>query len=111
MQNLNVEKEDNKIKEPKLMIWGAIIALGFFTALVAFYFKFIVNSISNITASSTISTIFVSLILLLIIRNATEYIIMVIVTCKDEMSLAINIAIGSSIQIAFLVLPFIIILS
>jgi len=94
-----------------LTIWGIIITLKFFTALVAFYSKFIVNSISNITASGTVSTTFVGLILLLIIKNAIKYIIAVIVAYKDKISLAINITIRSSIQITFLVLPFIIILS
>ena len=65
--------------------------------LVAFYSEFIVNSISNIIASSTISTTFVSLILLLIIRNAAKYIIAVIVAYKDKISLVINITIKSSI--------------
>ena len=69
-----------------------------------------VNSISNITVSGTVSTTFVSLILLLIIRNAAKYIIAVTVACKDKISLVINIAIKSSIQIALLVFPFIIIL-
>ncbi|XTI87287.1 hypothetical protein V2W45_1467868 [Cenococcum geophilum] len=100
--DLNVEKEDNEIKEPKLTIWGVIITLRFSTALIAFYSKFIVNSISNITASGTISTTFIGLILLLIIRNATKYIIAVIVAYKDKISLVINIAIKSSIQIALL---------
>ncbi|XTI87255.1 hypothetical protein V2W45_1467847 [Cenococcum geophilum] len=82
---------------------GAIITLKFSTVLVAFYSKFIVNSISNITASGTISTTFVSLILLLIVRNATKYVIAVIVACKDKISLVINVAIR-------FILPFIIIL-
>jgi len=93
-----------------LTIWGAIITLEFSTALVAFYFKFMVNSISDIIVSGTVSTTFVSLILLLIIRNAAEHATAVIVAFKDEMSLVINIAIRSSIQIALLVLPFVIIL-
>ena len=65
--------------------------------LVAFYSKFIVSSISNITASGTISTTFISLILLLIIRNAAKYAIVVIVAWKDKISLVINVAIRSSI--------------
>ena len=78
--------------------------------LVAFCFKFIVNSISDVTASGTVFTTFISLILLLIIRNAAKYIIAVIVAYKDKISLVINVVIKSSIQIALLVLPFIIIL-
>ena len=97
IQDLNTEKEDNKIKEPKLTIQGAIITLRFSTMLVAFYSKFMVNSISNIIVSGTISTTFISLILLLIVRNATKHIIVVIVACKDEISLVINVAIKSSI--------------
>ena len=65
--------------------------------LVALYSEFIVNSISNITASGTISTTFVSLILLLIIRNAAKYVIAVIVAYKDKISLVIKVAIRSSI--------------
>jgi Ca2+:H+ antiporter len=56
-----------------------------------------VNSISNITVSGTVSTTFVGLILLLIVRNAAKYIIAVIVAYKDKMSLVINVAIRSSI--------------
>ena len=94
-----------------MTIWGVIITLRFFTTLIAFYSKFIVNSISNITANGIISTIFVGLILLLIIRNITKYIIVVTLAYKDEISLAINVVIGSSIQITLLVLLFIIILN
>jgi len=79
------------------MIWGAIITLGFSTMLIAFCSDFMVNSISNITASGTVSTTFISLILLPIIRNAAKYIIAVIVAYKDKISLVINIAIRSSI--------------
>ena len=79
------------------MIWGAIITLRISTALVAFCSEFIVNSISNIIASGTISTTFISLILFLIIRNAAKYIIAVIVAYKDKISLAINITIRFSI--------------
>ena len=79
--------------------------------LITFCFKFIVNSISNITASGTISITFISLILLLIIGNAAKYIIVVTVAYKNKISLVINVAIRFSIQITLLVLPFIIILS
>jgi len=56
-----------------------------------------VNSISDVMASGTISTTFISFILLLIVRNAAKYIIAVTVACKDKISLVINVAIKSSI--------------
>jgi Ca2+:H+ antiporter len=94
-----------------LTIWGVIITLGFSTALVTFYSKFMVNSISDIIVSGTISTTFVGLILLPIVGNAAKHVIAVIVAYKDKMSLVINVAIRFSIQIALLVLPFVVILS
>ena len=97
VQDLNVKKEDDGIKEPQLTIWGAIITFGFFTALVAFCSKFMVDSISDVTASGTVSITFVGLILLPIVGNAAEYTIVVTVACKDKMSLAINVVIRSSI--------------
>ena len=74
-----------------------IAYLDLVTLLEAFYSEFIVNSISDITASGTISPTFVGLILLLIVRNAAKYVTAVIVAFKDKISLVINIAIRSSI--------------
>ena len=92
------------------MIWGAIITLGLSTALVALCSEFMVDSIGDVTASGTVSTTFVGLILLPIVGNAAEHATAVTVACKDKMNLAINVAIGSSIQIALLVLPFVVVL-
>jgi len=67
------------------------------TTLVAFYSKFIVNSIRKVIVSGTISTTFISLILLPIISNATKYVIAVIVAYKDKIDLVIGVAIKFSI--------------
>ena len=97
VQDLNIKEEDNKIKEPKLMIQGVIITFKLSTALIAFCSEFIVNSISDSTVSSTVFITFVGFILLLIVTNAAKYVIAVTVAYKDKMSLIINIAIRSSI--------------
>ncbi|XTI86154.1 calcium/proton exchanger [Cenococcum geophilum] len=76
-----------------LNIEGALITLTISTTLVAFCSKFIVNSISEVIAGSTISTTFISLILLLIVSNATKYVIAVIVAYKDKIDLVIGITI------------------
>jgi len=72
----NAEVEDDEIDKPQLTIWGALITLAISTTLVAFCSKFIVNSISEVTASSTISTTFVGLILLPIVGNAAKHVIL-----------------------------------
>lgn len=63
-----------------------------------------------ITASGHISKTFVGLILLPIVGNAAEHATAVTVAIKDKMDLAIGVAIGSSMQIALLVLPLVVVL-
>lgn len=50
------------------------------------------------------------MILLPIVGNAAEHATAVTVACKDKMDLAIGVAVGSSMQIALLVLPLIVVL-
>ena len=69
------------------------------------------NSIDAITEEgSGISKTFVGLILLPIVGNAAEHATAVTVACKDKMDLAIGVAVGSSMQIAMLVLPLIVVI-
>jgi len=64
-----------------------------------------VNSINNITASGTVSTTFVGFIILLIIKNAAKYIISVIITCKDKISLVINVVINNKFNLLSNLVP------
>jgi Ca2+:H+ antiporter len=97
--------------EPQLHIWVAVFTLAASTAVVALCAEFMVDSISAITSgNSAISAEFVGLILLPIVGNAAEHATAVTVACKDKMDLAIGVAIGSSMQIALLVIPFSVIL-
>ena len=64
-----------------------------------------VDGISSVTASGAISVEFVGLILLPIVGNAAEHATAVTVAVKDKMDLAIGVAVGSSMQIALLVIP------
>lgn len=57
-----------------------------------------------------ISKTFVGLILLPIVGNAAEHATAVTVAVKDKMDLAIGVAVGSSMQIALLVLPLVVVL-
>jgi Ca2+:H+ antiporter len=97
--------------EQKLHISVAVFTLAASTSLVALCAEFMVDSISSITSgNNSISVVFVGLILLPIIGNASEHITAVTVACKDKMDLAIGIAVGSSMQIALLIIPFSVIL-
>lgn len=99
-------------EQPQLHIWVAISTLAATTAVVAICAEFMVDSIDSITSKSSggISVVFVGLILLPIIGNASEHATAVTVAWKDKMDLAIGVTLGSSMQIAVLVIPFAIIL-
>ena len=95
------DKDDEEI--PQLSKIGALVTLAGSTVLVAICAEFMVDGISAISGS--ISPEFIGLILLPIVGNAAEHATAVTVAIKDKMDLAIGVAVGSSLQIALLVLP------
>ena len=104
------EMAEKEAETPQLSIWVAIATLLFSTVLVALNAEYLVDSINSITCGGGISKTFVGLILLPIVGNAAEHATAVTVAVKDKMDLAIGVAIGSSMQIALLVLPFVVVL-
>lgn len=105
-----MEDEDER-EEPQLSIGVAIFTLAASTVLVALNAEFLVDSINAVTCHSNgISKTFVGLILLPIVGNAAEHFTSVSVAIKDKMDLAIGVAVGSSMQIALLVLPLVVVI-
>jgi Ca2+:H+ antiporter len=97
-------------EEPELTPWAAGVVLLAVTVAVAACAEYLVGSIDDIVETSHINKTFIGLILIPIVGNAAEHVTAVIVSMKDKMDLAINVAIGSSLQIALLVTPFLVIL-
>ncbi|KAL1643676.1 hypothetical protein SLS58_004691 [Diplodia intermedia] len=107
-QLLNNQDDDDEDEEevPVLTVIGALVALGLSTVLVAFCSEFMVDNISSVAGDGKgLSETFLGLILLPIVGNAAEHATAVTVAMKDKMDLAIGVAVGSSTQIALLVLP------
>jgi len=90
--------------------WAAGAVLVVITLLVAICAEFLVDFIDSIVVDFGISKTFIGLILLPIVGNAAEHVTAVVVAWKDKMDLAIGVAIGSSLQIALFVTPFLVIL-
>ncbi|KAL9109539.1 MAG: hypothetical protein Q9227_005875 [Pyrenula ochraceoflavens] len=105
-----VDQDDDQ-EEPQLTLWVAIFTLAASTVLVALCAEYMVDNIDAIThCGGGISKTFVGLILLPIVGNAAEHATSVTVAVKDKMDLAIGVAVGSSMQIALLVLPLIVVI-
>ena len=109
-QETPVRAPEDPGEQPQLSKWVAMATLAISTALVALCAEYMVGSINAITESGSVSRTFVGLILLPIVGNAAEHATAVTVACKDKMDLAIGVAVGSSMQIALLVIPFIVVL-
>ncbi|TQV90102.1 sodium/calcium transporter [Cordyceps javanica] len=99
------EERPTRIEEPQLLLSVAIMLLIVATVVIAFCAEFLVGSIDGLVAATPLSKNFVGLILLHIVGNAAEHAAAVKVAMGDDMDLAISIAIGSSIQVALLLLP------
>lgn len=100
------EPEEGQILGPV----AAGVALVIVTLMVAACAEYLVDSIDAIVETAHISKTFIGLVLLPIVGNAAEHVTAVIVAYKDKMDLAINVAIGSSMQIALFVTPFLVLL-
>jgi Ca2+:H+ antiporter len=91
-------------------LWGwsvrtAVIALAVAGVAVGVMSEILVGSISEASASIGLSEFFVGVIVVAIVGNAAEHWVAVLVAYKGKMNLAVNIAIGSSAQVALFVAP------
>eukprot|EP00127_Corallochytrium_limacisporum_P005413 Clim_evm25s204 gene=Clim_evmTU25s204 len=99
------EDEEEEEDEAILSLWFTIFLLAAVTALVAVNSEYLVGSIEAVQQNYGLSEMFIGIILLPIVGNAAEHVTAVTVAVKDKMDLSIGVAVGSSIQIALLVVP------
>jgi Ca2+:H+ antiporter len=75
------------------------------TALVGVMSEFLVGAVEEASKELGLTQIFVGVIVVAIIGNAAEHSTAVLVALKNKMDLALNIAVGSSMQVALFVAP------
>lgn len=81
------------------------------TIAVAFMSETLVGVIEHVAEAAHLSEFFIGVILIPLIGNAAEHLTAVTVAGKDKMDLALNIAVGSSTQIALFVAPLLVFIS
>ncbi len=89
----------------------SVTALALAGVAVGVMSEILVGSIEEASHGIGISPFFVSIIVVAIVGNAAEHWVAVYFAYKDKMDLSINIAIGSSAQIALFVAPVLVLLS
>jgi Ca2+:H+ antiporter len=89
----------------------SLVMLAVSAVLVGVMSEVLVGSISEASDDIGLSEFFVGVFVVAIVGNAAEHWVAVLVAMKDKMDLAVNIAIGSSAQIALFVAPVLVLLS
>jgi Ca2+:H+ antiporter len=94
--------------------WGwsirtSVVALAVAGIAVGVMSEILVGSIEAASESVGLSEFFIGVIVVAIVGNAAEHWVAVLVAIKDKMDLSVNIAIGSSAQIALFVAPVLVI--
>ncbi|KAI9288668.1 Sodium/calcium exchanger protein-domain-containing protein [Umbelopsis sp. AD052] len=107
--NLN-EGDEEEEEAPLMPLWMSIVLLAVITVLVAVCAEFLVDAITDVCEAWGVSQTFVGLVLLPIVGNAAEHVTAVTVAIKNKMDLALGVAVGSSMQIALLVTPLMVII-
>jgi Ca2+:H+ antiporter len=96
--------------------WGwstrkSVLALAGAGVLVGLMSEILVGSIEEASHAVGLSEFFIGVIVVAIVGNAAEHWVAVLVAMKNKMDLSVNIAIGSSAQVALFVAPILVLAS
>lgn len=83
----------------------SIFVLAVATVLIAIESELLVSNIEPMTKAAGISEMFVGIILIPIVGNAAEHSTAIIMALKNKLDISLEIAVGSSLQIALFVIP------
>lgn len=107
--DIDDEDDDDDDEEDLLGFGPALFWLAVITTLISVLSDYLVQSIQSAAEEWHISGIFLSAVVIPIIGNAAEHAGAIIFAMKNKLDLALGIAIGSSTQIALMVLPILVI--
>jgi len=98
-------------EEPLWSKRRSIIYLVIATVMTAFVSEWLVGTLHSFTAEFGLSELFVGAFLIAIVGNAAEHSAAVMLAMKNKIGAAVEIAIGSSLQIALFVAPVLVLVS
>ena len=99
------------IHKPTWSVRTAVIVLVIATIAIVFMSEALVGSVEHVVEQLGWSEFFVGIIIVPLVGNAAEHMVAVQVALKNKMTLSMEIALGSSLQIALFVAPLLIIIA
>ncbi|KKB33724.1 calcium/proton exchanger [Bacillus thermotolerans] len=98
-------------EEPEWSKGKAILILLLATAAVAYVSESLVHTFETVGETLGWSELFIGVIIVAIVGNAAEHASAIIMAVKNKMDVAVEIAVGSTLQIAMFVAPVLVLLS
>lgn len=95
--------EHTEAEKPNLWLWLGVLAIS--TLAVAFESEIFVGAVEEATAGLGLTPLFTGVILLPLVGGAAEYVTAIRVALKNNMDLSVSVAMGSSLLVALLVAP------
>jgi len=99
------------VHHPGWSLRGALVVLAVATVGVVWLSEMLVAQVEPVVEAWGVSEFFLGVILVPLIGNVAEHMVAVTVALKKQMSLSVEIAVGSSLQIALFVVPFLVFIS
>ncbi len=105
------DESDAAIGMHAVPLWKSGLILLAATAAVAVMSEFLVGAVEHTAERLGMSDVFIGVFIVAVVGNAAEHSTAVLVALKNKMDLAVNIAVGSSLQVALLVAPVLVFVS
>jgi len=97
------EEEHAGEERPNLLLWGGVLIAA--TLGVAYASEVFVGVIESVTEGLGLSALFTGVVLLPLLGGAAEYVTAVSMARRNKMDLAVAVALGSTLLVALLVAP------
>ncbi|MEI5908583.1 calcium/proton exchanger [Bacillus spongiae] len=110
-QHTENEGDAHHEEEPEWSRGKALLILALATAAVAYVSENLVHTFESVGESFGWTELFIGVIIVAIVGNAAEHASAIVMAYKNKMDIAVEIAVGSTLQIAMFVAPVLVIIS
>lgn len=109
LESENPQKSEGEpTHKPNLSLWIGVLLIS--TIAVAFESEIFVGAVEEATKGLGLTPLFTGVVLLPLVGGAAEYVTAVNVAIKNNMDLSVSVAMGSSLLVALLVAPLLVLI-
>lgn len=104
-------EHSHHVVEPKWSLRRAGLTLVLSTVFIAWLSEILVGAVEPVVKNWGVTEFFLGIIIIPLVGNATEHLVGVQTAVKNRMELSLSVSVGSSLQVALFVAPFLVFLS